>query len=123
MNTPPNDRELRNVSAMLMAMQAAGNKPTSMRDLMFGLYGSPDDYSEVEAAACCDEIAQILTTCHQLGWITDPFRAMHEADGGTIILTDIGDEKATALRDGLTAIGVPVDAWIAELLHATSDEN
>jgi hypothetical protein len=108
---------------MLMAMQAAGNKPTSMRDLMFGLYGSPNSYSEVEAAACCNEIAAILTTCHQLGWITDPFRAMHEADGGTIILTDIGDEKATALRDGLTAIGVPVDDWIAELLHATSDEN
>jgi len=119
MNNLPTAREIRNVSLLLIGLQAISNRPTSLRDIMDGLYGSPDDYNEADRQGVCDEIAQILTTCHQLGWITDPYRVLHDPDGhpdgGTIMLTDIGDEKATTLRGAMEAMGLLTDRDIHDI--------
>jgi len=113
MRNLPTVREIRNVSLLLIGLQANSNRPTSLREIMESLYGSPNDYNEADRQGVCDEIAQILTTCHQLGWITDPYRALREPDahpdGGTIMLTDIGDEKATTLRGAIEAMGLLTD--------------
>lgn len=113
MRNLPAAREIRNMSLLLIGLQANSNRPTSLRQIMDGLYGSPDNYNEADRQGVCDEIAQILTTCHTCGWITNPYRGMREPDahpdGGTIMLTDIGDEKATILRGAIEALGLLPD--------------
>lgn len=118
----PTHREIRSMTVMLLALQATNNRPATLKELMEGLYGKPTDYSEDEAQGCADEMGQILTTCYRLGWITNPFLGMknNDPEGGTIMLTDIGDEKATAIRTAMLVAGIPIDNLIADALHGKS---
>lgn len=122
MNNLPTAREIRNMTVMMLALQATNNRPSTIKELMDGLYGKPTDYSEEEAVACADELAQILTTCYRLGWITNPFLGMrnNHPEGGTVMLTDIGDEKATAIRVAMEQAGIPIDTLLHEALHGQS---
>ena len=87
-NLPP---QLQAMVAIMLTVQYCGNRPADLGDLMHGLYGRMSDHTEESAIACCNEFARILTRLHSLGWISQPMN-------GTIILTDIGDERATTLR-------------------------
>ena len=67
-------------------------------DLMVGLYGKKSDLTPDQQDECCQEFAAVMLRLFSLGWISDPTR-------GDVILTDIGDERATCLRQYYEAVG------------------
>ena len=91
-------RELEIMVAVMLTVQHCGNRPADLGDLMNGLYGRVSDHTEESQMDCTNEFARILARLFTLGWITRPMN-------GTIILTDIGDEKATVLRKYYQATG------------------
>ena len=85
--------------ALLLTIQHCGNRPACLGDLMAGLYGEADEYTPESQEECVDELATVLDRLYRMGWISRPVN-------GKIILTDIGDEKATVLRNYFEAAGV-----------------
>jgi len=91
--------EVRTMIALLLTIQHCGNRPACLGDLMRGLYGEADEHTPESQEECVDELATVLDRLYRMGWISRPVN-------GKIILTDIGDEKATVLRNYFQAAGV-----------------
>ena len=105
-NLDPDNIDLLNLHPQLQAMvctlltiQHCGNRPASVGHLMDGIYGDCRDMTAQRAIVVCEEYARILSRMYTLGWIT------RVDANGCIILTDIGDEKASVLKRFYQATG------------------
>ena len=92
-------RELQIMVGILLTVQHCGNRPADLGDLACGLYGEMSDHTPEGQEECVQELAAVLDRLYRMGWISRPLN-------GHIILTDIGDEKATVLRQYYEAMGV-----------------
>jgi hypothetical protein len=90
-------RDIVQAAAVCITMQAYGNRPIHMQDIWDGLYGS---VGAAEAPELVRELAALLNKMFRTGLITFPSKA------GTMILTDKGDESATAFRSVWESMGV-----------------
>ena len=91
--------QLQAVVVTLLTVQHCGNRPASIGQIMEGIYGDCRDMTTDQRIVACKEFARILARMHGLGWIT------RVDANGCIILTDIGDEKATVLKRFYEATG------------------
>ena len=91
--------ELRIVVCTLLAIQHCGNRPAHVYSLMEGLY-DPCDLNYDNICDTTREFSRILARMHACGWIT----AVDSK--GFILLTDVGDEAATDLKNYYSSMGV-----------------
>jgi hypothetical protein len=90
-------RDLVQALAVCITMQAFGNKPIHVQDIWDGLYG---EIGTADAPELLRELTVLLNRMFRTGLITLPSKA------GTLILTDRGDEAATAFRSMWERMGV-----------------
>lgn len=92
--------ELQTMVCTLLAIHHCGNRPADVGNLMYGLYGPTASLTRAEQDSCAQEFAVVLSRLVHLGWITNM-----DANG-CVILTDLGEEKATVLREYYAAAGI-----------------
>jgi hypothetical protein len=90
-------RDLVQALAVCITMQAFGNKPIHVQDIWDGLYG---EVGAAEAPELVRELTVLMNKMLRTGLITKP------RTDGTLILTDRGDEAATAFRSMWERMGV-----------------
>ena len=83
-------RDFVQAMAVCITLQAFANKPCHVQAVFDGLYGTITN--EAKAQRVVGEFTALLNKMHRTGLITLP------NNDGEVILTDYGDEAATAIR-------------------------
>ena len=81
-------RDFVQAMAVCMTLQAFSNKPCHVQSIFDGLYGVGPEIG----MHTVQEFTALMGKMHRMGLITAPNKA------GEVILTDHGDEAATAIR-------------------------
>jgi hypothetical protein len=90
-------QELVQALAVCITIQAYGNRPIHVQSIWDGLYG---EIGTADAPELVGELTVLLNRMFRIGLITKPGK------DGTLILTDRGDEAATAFRSMWERMGV-----------------
>ena len=83
-------RDFVQAMAVCITLQAFNNKPCHVQAVFDGLYGTITN--EAKAMRAANEFTALMNKMHRTGLITLP------NNDGEVILTDHGDEAATAIR-------------------------
>lgn len=85
-------RDFVQAMAVCITLQAYNNKPCHVQAVFDGLYGTVDMNNEAKAHRTVQEFTALMNKMVRTGLLTMP------NNDGEVILTDHGDEAATAIR-------------------------
>ncbi len=92
-------RDFVQAMAVCITLQAYNNKPCHVQAVFDGLYGTVDMNNEAKAHRTVQEFTALMNKMVRTGLITMPNKS------GEVILTDYGDEAATAIRSSWEQAG------------------